>query len=170
MTIIGNGVSLLILGGIVSRVPSLIGQGFLAGKTQALGQILLLVIIALVVVAVLLFVAVVLLSNAFGSVATENSIREKIAAFDAAEAGMDQVIEVLDADHGRSTECATASAAAGRTVGNLADGGSYRWCIAYNGVVNGAGRIADHANGQNEIAVANNRVFAWSSEIGRAHV
>ena len=50
---IGNGVSLLILGGIVSRIPSLVGQGFLASKTQALGQILLLAFIAVVVVALI---------------------------------------------------------------------------------------------------------------------
>ena len=50
---IGNGVSLLILGGIVSQVPALIGQGFLAGRTQAIGQIMLLAVIALVVVALI---------------------------------------------------------------------------------------------------------------------
>ena len=49
---IGNGVSLLILGGIVSQLPSTFGQGVLTGA-QALGGVLLLVIIAIAVVALI---------------------------------------------------------------------------------------------------------------------
>ena len=81
-------------------------------------------VIALVVVAVLLFVAVVLLSNAFGSVATETSIRAKIAAFDAAEAGINEVIDVLDRNHGFNSDCVDTGE--GHTVGTLADGGTSR--------------------------------------------
>jgi type II secretory pathway pseudopilin PulG len=114
-------------------------------------------IIALVVVAVLLFVAVVLLSNAFGSVATETSIRAKIAAFDAAEAGINEVVDVLDRNHGDSSDCAKTGI--GHADGSLADGGTYTWCIAYNGILKGAGTIEDH---DNQIQVPNNTVFAWS--------
>ncbi len=124
-------------------------------------------IIALVVVAVLLFVAVVLLSNAFGSVSTENSIRAKIAAFDAAEAGIDRAVEVLDQQHGRSTACASA-AADEITSGTLADGGSYHWCIAYNGIVNGPNpKVHDHANARNRIVVPDKVVYAWSEGSGQ---
>ena len=48
----GNGISLLILGGIVAQVPSIFGQGVLTGA-QAFGGILLLVIIAIAVVALI---------------------------------------------------------------------------------------------------------------------
>ena len=114
-------------------------------------------VIALVVVAVLLFVAVVLLSNAFGSVASENSIRAKIAAFDAAEAGINKVVEVLDQQHGLSTACPK------DTLANLADGGAYAWCIEYNAILMGGGKVRDHATGQSEIVVPANTVYAWSS-------
>lgn len=114
-------------------------------------------IIALVVVAVLLFVAVVLLSNAFGSVATETSIRAKIAAFDAAEAGINEVVEVLDRNHGISSDCQKAMA--GHTAGTLADGGTYTWCIEYNGILKGPGKVKDH---DSYIWVPNNYVYAWS--------
>ena len=50
---IGNGVSLLILGGIVSQLPVTIGQGFLAGRAQALAGVLLLAVIAVVIVALI---------------------------------------------------------------------------------------------------------------------
>src|SRR5438132_9926688 len=108
-------------------------------------------IIALVVVAVLLFVAVVLLSNAFGSVATESSIRAKIAAFDAAEAGINQVVEVLDENHGISTDCVTNGV--GRTTGELADGGTYQWCIQYNAIVHGQRNVPEYQNGHTFIYV-----------------
>jgi len=49
---IGNGVSLLILGGIVAQVPSIFGRGVLTGA-QALGGILLLSVIAVAVVALI---------------------------------------------------------------------------------------------------------------------
>src|SRR5215472_2524429 len=108
--------------------------------------------IALIVVAVLLFVAVVLLSNAFGSAATENSIRSKLAAFNAAEAGIDQVVDELDRSHGSANACA--SGAGTGTTGTLADGGTYQWCIAYNAIVEGkAGQVNDRANPQNTIPV-----------------
>lgn len=116
-------------------------------------------IIALVVVAVLLFVAVVLLSNAFGSVETENSIRAKIAAFDAAEAGINQAVEALNQDKGKSTDCATKST--GNTTGALADGGQYAWCIEWNGIVSGERKVVDYGNKQ-PITVAQGRVYAWS--------
>ena len=50
---IGNGISLLILGGIVSQVPSMIGRGVLTGTSQALGGVLLLAGIAIAVVALI---------------------------------------------------------------------------------------------------------------------
>jgi len=115
-------------------------------------------VIALVVVAVLLFVAVVLLSNAFGSVATETSIRAKIAAFDAAEAGINEVIDVLDRDHGFTSECVDTGESR-QTSGTLADGGTYAWCIEYNGIIRGPGKIKDH---NNEVHVPDNTVYAWS--------
>ena len=49
---IGNGVSLLILGGIVAQVPSILGRGVLTGA-QALGGIILLAVIAIAVVALI---------------------------------------------------------------------------------------------------------------------
>ena len=49
---IGNGVSLLILGGIVSQLPSTFGRGVLTG-VQALGGVILLAIIAIAVVALI---------------------------------------------------------------------------------------------------------------------
>jgi len=121
--------------------------------------------IALIVVAVLLFVAVVLLSNAFGSAATENSIRSKLAAFNAAEAGINQVIDELDRSHGSANACAN-SANRG-TTGTLADGGTYQWCIAYNAIVaKRAGSVRDRANPNNTITVPSNTVYAWSSGTG----
>jgi len=114
-------------------------------------------VIALVVVAVLLFVAVVLLSNAFGSVATETSIRAKIAAFDAAEAGINEAIDALDRSHGSSTDCVSVNA--GSTVGTLADGGTYAWCIEWNAIRNGAKTLKDRGN---EVVVPSGTVFAWS--------
>lgn len=122
--------------------------------------------IALIVVAVLLFVAVVLLSNAFGSAASENSIRSKLAAFDAAEAGIDQVVEELDKARGLATACANATNP--ETMGTLADGGSYEWCIEYNGIVTGeAANIRDRANMSRTILVPKNTVYAWSSGSGQ---
>lgn len=122
--------------------------------------------IALIVVAVLLFVAVVLLSNAFGSAATENSIRSKLAAFNAAEAGIDQVVDQLDKARGQSTECA--NGANQDTMGTLADGGSYEWCIAYNGFITGqSAKIRDRANTSRTIEVPANTVYAWSSGTGQ---
>jgi type II secretory pathway pseudopilin PulG len=118
-------------------------------------------IIALVVVAVLLFVAVVLLSNAFGSVATENTIRAKIAAFDAAEAGINEVVDVLDKTHGNSTDCVVNGM--GHTSGTLADGGSYTWCIQYNGILNGHGTPKDHEYPEAQMNVPDKTVYAWSS-------
>ncbi|MEX2446978.1 MAG: preprotein translocase subunit SecY [Dehalococcoidia bacterium] len=50
---IGNGISLIILGGIVAQVPTILGRGVLTGSTQALGSVLLLVTITLVVVALI---------------------------------------------------------------------------------------------------------------------
>src|SRR5215469_16937246 len=108
--------------------------------------------IALIVVAVLLFVAVVLLSNAFGSAATEDSIRSKLAAFNAAEAGIDQVVDQLDWSHGSASACANGLNTG--TMGTLADGGSYEWCIAYNAIVIGRpGSVRDRANANNNITV-----------------
>jgi preprotein translocase subunit SecY len=49
---IGNGVSLLILGGIVAQVPSILGRGVLTGA-QALGGVILLAVIAIAVVALI---------------------------------------------------------------------------------------------------------------------
>lgn len=121
--------------------------------------------IALVVVAVLLFVAVVLLSNAFGSAATENSIRSKLAAFNAAEAGIDQAVDELDKARGRSTECA--NGADPHTMGTLTDGGSYEWCIEYNAIVAGPGKVLDRANTSRTISVPLNTVYAWSSGSGQ---
>lgn len=122
--------------------------------------------IALIVVAVLLFVAVVLLSNAFGSAATENSIRAKLAAFNAAEAGIDQVVDELDRSHGTSSACANGANAG--TMGTLADGGSFQWCIAYNAIATQkAGNVIDRANVKNHIAVPLNTVYAWSSGSGQ---
>lgn len=122
--------------------------------------------IALIVVAVLLFVAVVLLSNAFGSAATENSIRSKLAAFNAAEAGINQVVDELDRSHGSSSACANGANAG--TMGTLADGGSYQWCIAYNAIaMQKAGSVIDRANVKNHIAVPLNTVYAWSSGSGQ---
>jgi type II secretory pathway pseudopilin PulG len=122
--------------------------------------------IALIVVAVLLFVAVVLLSNAFGSAATENSIRSKLAAFNAAEAGIDQVVDELDRSHGSSSACA--NGADNGTMGTLSDGGSYQWCIAYNAIVKQhSGYVLDRANVNNHINVPLNTVYAWSSGTGQ---
>ncbi|MDP2327135.1 MAG: preprotein translocase subunit SecY [Dehalococcoidia bacterium] len=50
---IGNGVSMIILGGIVAGLPSLIGQGVLTGTGAAIGGLLLLTAIALAVVALI---------------------------------------------------------------------------------------------------------------------
>ena len=49
---IGNGVSILILGGIVARVPSIFSTGIVSGA-QAIGGILLLAVIAIAVVALI---------------------------------------------------------------------------------------------------------------------
>lgn len=118
-------------------------------------------VIALVVVAVLLFIAVVLLSNAFGSVSAENSVRAKIAAFDAAEAGINQVVDALDESHGRSMDCA--SNGSPNAKGTLADGGAYSWCIQYNAVVSGTGAVVkDRENAKTDINVPGNAVYAWS--------
>ena len=121
-------------------------------------------IIALMVVAVLLFVAVILLSNAFGSVATEKSIRAKIAAFDAAEAGINRAVEVLDQTHGRSTACSITADQQGAPA--LADGSEYRWCIEWNAIVLGRDRRQDHANPTNFIYVPTDTVYAWSEGTG----
>ncbi|GMU41821.1 MAG: protein translocase subunit SecY [Chloroflexota bacterium] len=50
---IGNGVSMIILGGIVAGIPGLIGRGVLTGTGAAIGGLLLLTIIALAVVALI---------------------------------------------------------------------------------------------------------------------
>ncbi|MCA9846520.1 MAG: preprotein translocase subunit SecY [Dehalococcoidia bacterium] len=50
---IGNGVSVIILGGIVAGIPGLIGRGVLTGTGAAIGGLLLLTIIALAVVALI---------------------------------------------------------------------------------------------------------------------
>jgi len=121
-------------------------------------------VIALVVVAVLLFVAVVLLSSAFGSAAAENSIRAKLAAFNAAQAGIDQVVSTLDNARGTATECANGSDR--NTMGTLADGGTYEWCIEWNAIVSGPKTVRDHANVNNTITVPRNTVYAWSSGSG----
>jgi preprotein translocase subunit SecY len=47
---IGNGISMIILAGIVAGLPALIGQGLLAGTGEVLGAMLLLVTIAVAVV------------------------------------------------------------------------------------------------------------------------
>ncbi|MGE3856024.1 MAG: preprotein translocase subunit SecY [Dehalococcoidia bacterium] len=49
---IGNGISIIILGGIVAQVPTIFGQGLLTGA-QALGGVLLLAVIAVAVVALI---------------------------------------------------------------------------------------------------------------------
>jgi preprotein translocase subunit SecY len=48
---IGNGISIIILGGIVAGVPGLIGRGVLTGTGAAIGGLLLLVTITLAVIA-----------------------------------------------------------------------------------------------------------------------
>ena len=123
-------------------------------------------IVALIVVAVLLFVAVVLLSNAFGSVSTENSIRSKISAFDAAEAGINQVVEVLDKSNGTNLDCAGDPQAVGKTGSTLADGGSFSWCIQWNAFVRGKGLVKDHQT-QADVTVPNGMIYAWSSGMAR---
>ncbi len=50
---IGNGVSIIILGGIVAGIPGLVGRGVLTGTGAAVGGLLLLTIIALAVVALI---------------------------------------------------------------------------------------------------------------------
>lgn len=50
---IGNGISIIILGGIVAGLPGLIGQGVLTGTGAAVGGLLLLTIIALAVIALI---------------------------------------------------------------------------------------------------------------------
>lgn len=50
---IGNGVSIIILGGIVAGIPGLIGRGVLTGTGTAVGGLLLLSIIAIAVVALI---------------------------------------------------------------------------------------------------------------------
>jgi len=50
---IGNGISIIILGGIVAGLPSLIGRGVLTGTGAAIGGLMLLVAIALAVVALI---------------------------------------------------------------------------------------------------------------------
>jgi preprotein translocase subunit SecY len=50
---IGNGISIIILGGIVAGLPSLVGQGVLTGTGAAVGGLLLLVIVTLAVIALI---------------------------------------------------------------------------------------------------------------------
>jgi len=50
---IGNGISIIILGGIVAGIPSLIGRGVLTGTGAAVGGLLLLTTIALAVIALI---------------------------------------------------------------------------------------------------------------------
>ena len=52
---VGNGVSLIIFGGIVAGLPGLIGRGVLTGTGAALGGILLLVAVAVAVVALIVY-------------------------------------------------------------------------------------------------------------------
>lgn len=53
---IGNGISLLIFGGIVAGMPRLLGRGVITGTGAAIGGLLLLAIIAIVIVAAIVFV------------------------------------------------------------------------------------------------------------------
>ena len=145
---------------MIAKVAELIESG---SKRRERGMTMM---IALIVVAVLLFVAVVLLSNAFGSAATENSIRSKLAAFNAAEAGIDQVVDELDKARGQTTMCA--NGANPQAMGTLADGGSYEWCIEYNGIVTHMpAKIRDRANTSRTITVPADTVYAWSSGTGQ---
>jgi type II secretory pathway pseudopilin PulG len=118
-------------------------------------------VIALVVVAVLLFVAIVLLSISFGSVSDERAIRAKIAAFDAAEAGINEALDELDRAHGQVNDCGPDGN--GRQGNALADGGRYTLCIAWNSMAQGKGNnnVADPGTGHS-IAVPDNMAFAWS--------
>src|SRR5690606_978105 len=50
---IGNGITMIILGGIVSGLPSLIGRGVLTGTGAAIGGIMLLILIVLGIVALI---------------------------------------------------------------------------------------------------------------------
>jgi preprotein translocase subunit SecY len=52
---VGNGISLIIFGGIVAGLPGLIGRGVLTGTGAALGGILLLVAVAVAVVALIVY-------------------------------------------------------------------------------------------------------------------
>ena len=52
---IGNGISLIIFGGIVAGLPGLIGRGVLTGTGAAVGGILLLVVVAIAVVALIVY-------------------------------------------------------------------------------------------------------------------
>ena len=118
-------------------------------------------VIALVVVAVLLFVAVVLLSNAFGSVEDERAIRAKIAAFDAAEAGINQAVDELDRAHGLASDCGPDGN--GRQGDQLADGGQFTLCVAWNSIAERKANdhVADPGTG-GSISVPANMVFVWS--------
>lgn len=128
------------------------------------GQRGLTMVIALVVVAVLLFVAVVLLGNAFGSVAAENSIRAKIAAFDAAEAGIQQAVEALD-KNAASTECGPDQK--GQSGATMADGGTYTWCIQANNLITlQPGTVIDHVT-HAQISVPSKTVYAWSTGVAQ---
>ena len=118
-------------------------------------------VIALLVVAVLLFVAVVLLSSAFGSASAEASIRAKIAAFDAAEAGIDRAVEELDSTHGASEACGDRMR--GIPGPKLADGGTYTWCIAYNGPLHNAPKTLEARGESSPIDVPSGMVYAWST-------
>jgi preprotein translocase subunit SecY len=50
---IGNGISMIILGGIVAGLPSLIGRGVLTGTGAAIGGVMLLILVAIGVVALI---------------------------------------------------------------------------------------------------------------------
>src|SRR3546814_7121661 len=50
---IGNGISIIILGGTVAGIPSLVGRGVLTGTGAAVGGLLLLTAIALAVIALI---------------------------------------------------------------------------------------------------------------------
>jgi type II secretory pathway pseudopilin PulG len=117
-------------------------------------------VIALVVVAVLLFVAVVLLTNAFGSMADETSIRAKIAAFDAAEAGINKAVAELDSTRGNSTECGPNGRGASGPA--LSDGGNYTWCIQWNGILDPKAQKPFDPRTGVRVNVPDGMVYAWS--------
>ncbi len=53
---IGNGISLIIFGGIVAGMPTLLGRGVITGTGAAIGGLLLLAIISIIIVAAIVFV------------------------------------------------------------------------------------------------------------------